>query len=127
MDGNIWPLGLKMQMGKRFRGTSLPVHPSTMGRADERSPPIPAHHLRIVILANHLNGKDTHVRGVRVFGADTTVVAAQDDGKDSIMADEDEEGRDKNPEDEGKKLLMLGHDGLSGYTSIAFKMHEGIR
>jgi anaphase-promoting complex subunit 10 len=27
----------------------------------------------------------------------------------------------------GKKLLMTGHDGLSGFTSVAFKMHEGIR
>lgn len=31
-------------------------------------PPIPAHHVRIVIVANHLNGKDTHVRGIKVFG-----------------------------------------------------------
>lgn len=31
-------------------------------------PPIPAHHLRVVIVANHLNGKDTHVRGLKVFG-----------------------------------------------------------
>jgi anaphase-promoting complex subunit 10 len=27
----------------------------------------------------------------------------------------------------GRKLLMTGHDGLSGFTSVAFKMHEGIR
>lgn len=32
-------------------------------------PPIPCHHLRILFLANHLNGKDTHVRGLRIFGA----------------------------------------------------------
>jgi hypothetical protein len=29
--------------------------------------------------------------------------------------------------DKGKKLLMAGHDGSSGFTSVAFKMHEGIR
>jgi hypothetical protein len=27
----------------------------------------------------------------------------------------------------GKKLLNAGHDGLSGFTSVAFKMHEGLR
>ncbi|EIW66103.1 hypothetical protein TREMEDRAFT_70338 [Tremella mesenterica DSM 1558] len=32
-------------------------------------PPIPCHHLRILVLANHLNGKDTHVRGLKIFGA----------------------------------------------------------
>lgn len=29
--------------------------------------------------------------------------------------------------DKGKKLLMAGHDGSSGFTSVAFKMHETIR
>ncbi|RYE58281.1 MAG: ATP-dependent chaperone ClpB [Sphingobacteriales bacterium] len=29
--------------------------------------------------------------------------------------------------DKGKKLLLAGHDGLSGFTSVAFKMHETIR
>lgn len=29
--------------------------------------------------------------------------------------------------DSGKRLLQAGHDGLSGFTSVAFKMHEGIR
>lgn len=37
--------------------------------AHSPSPPVPAHHLRILIIANHLNGKDTHVRGLRIFGA----------------------------------------------------------
>lgn len=32
-----------------------------------RSEPIRAHLLQIAIISNHLNGKDTHVRGVRVF------------------------------------------------------------
>jgi len=34
----------------------------------ETGAPIPAYHLRIVIVANHLNGKDTHVRGLKVYG-----------------------------------------------------------
>jgi hypothetical protein len=35
--------------------------------ADDR-PPIPCYHLQILIVANHINGKDTHVRGLKVFG-----------------------------------------------------------
>ena len=31
-------------------------------------PPIPCYHLRVLIVANHINGKDTHVRGLRVYG-----------------------------------------------------------
>lgn len=31
------------------------------------SEPVRAHLLQIAILTNHLNGKDTHIRGVRVF------------------------------------------------------------
>jgi hypothetical protein len=27
----------------------------------------------------------------------------------------------------GKRLLELGHDGLTGFTSQSFKMHEWIR
>lgn len=27
----------------------------------------------------------------------------------------------------GRRLLELGHDGLSGFTSTEFKMHEWIR
>ena len=47
--------------------TSLLV--SYIGRlgADD-SPPIPCYHLQILIVANHINGKDTHVRGLKVFG-----------------------------------------------------------
>jgi hypothetical protein len=29
--------------------------------------------------------------------------------------------------DAGKKLLQLGHDGSSDYTSLAFRMHEKMR
>jgi anaphase-promoting complex subunit 10 len=32
------------------------------------SKPIHAYILQVIILANHMNGKDTHVRGMRVLG-----------------------------------------------------------
>lgn len=32
-----------------------------------RREPVKAHLLQIAILTNHLNGKDTHIRGLRVF------------------------------------------------------------
>lgn len=32
-----------------------------------RREPIRAHLVQIAILSNHMNGKDTHVRGVRIF------------------------------------------------------------
>lgn len=38
-------------------------------------PPIPCYHLRVLIIANHLNGKDTHVRGLKVFGPSEPIVA----------------------------------------------------
>lgn len=40
--------------------------------------------------------------------------------------DDDMDGKSRGVGD-GKKLLMLGHDGSTGFTSKAFKMHEGIR
>ncbi|KAI9636740.1 anaphase-promoting complex, subunit 10-domain-containing protein [Dioszegia hungarica] len=109
----------------------MPLRPEDADGEEIEGPPIPAHHLRIVILANHLNGKDTHVRGVRVFGADTSIKPSTDAGDSARMSinvaspgEEDGEGGEVG---EGKRLLMLGHDGLSGFTSRAFRMHEGIR
>ncbi|KAL7421335.1 hypothetical protein Q5752_004220 [Cryptotrichosporon argae] len=81
-------------------------------------PPIPCHHLRVVIIANHLNGKDTHVRGLKIFGPPTQALGADDDDVD--MADAD-------AMPSGPQLLRLGHDGLSGFTSQRFKMHERVR
>lgn len=46
----------------------IPLRPVDSDTPEIAGPPIPAHHLRIVIVANHLNGKDTHVRGLKVFG-----------------------------------------------------------
>ncbi|KLT46467.1 galactose-binding like protein [Cutaneotrichosporon oleaginosum] len=45
----------------------IPLRPMDADGTIE-GPPIPAQHLRIVIVANHMNGKDTHVRGLKVFG-----------------------------------------------------------
>lgn len=45
----------------------IPLRPMEADGTGE-GPPIPAHHLRIIIVANHSNGKDTHVRGLKVFG-----------------------------------------------------------
>lgn len=42
-----------------------------------------------------------------------------------VPEDLGEEEEDKKPD--GKALLQLGHDGLSGFTSLRFKMHETIR
>lgn len=30
--------------------------------------PVNAHILQVIVVANHMNGKDTHVRGLKVFG-----------------------------------------------------------
>jgi anaphase-promoting complex subunit 10 len=32
------------------------------------SKPIQAYILQVIVLANHMNGKDTHVRGMRILG-----------------------------------------------------------
>lgn len=98
--------------------------------SEASGPPIPAHHVRIVIVANHLNGKDTHVRGVKVFGPPESVPCrdlrlisrAVKPAHDNL---DEEDEHDKKPD--GRALLELGHDGLSGFTSLKFKMHETIR
>lgn len=33
-----------------------------------RSKPVHAYLLQVIVVANHMNGKDTHVRGMRVLG-----------------------------------------------------------
>ena len=47
---------------------SLPDHIVFEILADDDRPPIACYHLRVLIVANHINGKDTHVRGLRVYG-----------------------------------------------------------
>ncbi|KAK4683908.1 anaphase-promoting complex subunit 10, partial [Tremellales sp. Uapishka_1] len=90
--------------------------------AEIDGPPIPCHHLRLLIIANHLNGKDTHVRGLKVFGVPgLNSISNQNQNPASPAPSESEDKID------GRKLLELGHDGLSGFTSPQFKMHEGIR
>lgn len=49
---------------------STPENP-TAGKIEVAGPPVPAFYLRVHIVQNHLNGKDTHVRGLRVFGLAT--------------------------------------------------------
>ena len=122
----------------------------------DSSPPVPCHHLRIQILANHLNGKDTHVRGLRIHGEaayvqyplfDWVILASVNlrmlpyiigirRRKKGIRANDSQRPLPLSPSSEastprrsnaGKKLLELGHDGLSGFTSQDFKMHEFLR
>ncbi|WWC91227.1 uncharacterized protein L201_006169 [Kwoniella dendrophila CBS 6074] len=95
---------------------------------ETEGPPIPCHHLRIIILANHLNGKDTHVRGLRVFGApiqsqNPTSIAPLSPLSETSSTTKESMLKKAT----GKQLLELGHDGLSGFTSTQFKMHEFIR
>ncbi|KAK8843330.1 hypothetical protein IAR55_006985 [Kwoniella newhampshirensis] len=90
-------------------------------------PPIPCHHLRIIILANHLNGKDTHVRGLRIFGAPGQSQQNQNPIPLSPALSEGSSQAEGKGSGSGKRLLELGHDGLSGFTSQSFRMHEWIR
>nr|XP_018259156.1 anaphase-promoting complex subunit 10 [Kwoniella dejecticola CBS 10117]OBR81314.1 anaphase-promoting complex subunit 10 [Kwoniella dejecticola CBS 10117] len=93
---------------------------------ETEGPPIPCHHLRIIILANHLNGKDTHVRGLRVFGAPTQPQNPSTTPLSPLSDTSSTQGSGLK-RTTGKQLLELGHDGLSGFTSTQFKMHEFIR
>ncbi|GAA5902925.1 hypothetical protein JCM6882_009162 [Rhodosporidiobolus microsporus] len=47
----------------KLGGSTKPTDP--VGAEDEE--PIRAHLLQIAIISNHMNGKDTHVRGIKVF------------------------------------------------------------
>ncbi|WVR09080.1 hypothetical protein IAU60_006141 [Kwoniella sp. DSM 27419] len=98
-----------------------PMEVSESG-VEVEGPPIPCHHIRVQILANHLNGKDTHVRGLRVYGS-----PEQHRPRPQAASSPISEAPSGLAGVSGKKLLELGHDGLSGYTSRAFKMHEWIR
>ncbi|CED84300.1 Anaphase-promoting complex (APC), subunit 10 [Phaffia rhodozyma] len=50
------------------------------GNETDPGEPIEAFLIQVVILGNHLNGKDTHVRGVKVWGPEqTTVMPELDD------------------------------------------------
>ncbi|WVQ93230.1 hypothetical protein IAU59_000295 [Kwoniella sp. CBS 9459] len=109
-----------------------PMEMSNEG-AEVEGPPIPCHHLRVLILANHLNGKDTHVRGLRVYGApvqnklsDTSPISPLSETSTS-SASPSTKGKSHLERMKGKELLELGHDGLNGFTSKDFKMHEWIR
>lgn len=49
---------------------SFPLFPynKTHNKIIHFSKPIHAYILQVIILANHMNGKDTHVRGMRILG-----------------------------------------------------------
>ncbi|WVO15470.1 hypothetical protein L204_103128 [Cryptococcus depauperatus] len=99
----------------------MPLRPIESGieEGEKEGPAIQCHYLRIVIFANHLNGKDTHVRGLKVFGSPQPNETQNSLPEPLVTPAEDQ--------CEGVKLLELGHDGLSDFTSPAFKMHEWIR
>ncbi|GAA5977668.1 hypothetical protein JCM5350_002315 [Sporobolomyces pararoseus] len=54
---------VELQQAKGWQAMSLT---GTAGSPDEGQP-IRAHLIQIAIISNHMNGKDTHVRGVRVY------------------------------------------------------------
>ncbi|KIR26652.1 anaphase-promoting complex subunit 10 [Cryptococcus deuterogattii 99/473] len=142
-DGTFWQCGtgvhdlqeasdhLAYKFSKPDGWHLIPLRPMehTTSSPEIEGPPIPCHFLRILIFANHLNGKDTHVRGLKVFGPpgyglfvrpkENKQLTASPLLKMSQQAAQEVGG--------GRKLLELGHDGLSGFTSTEFKMHEWIR
>ncbi|CAD6571879.1 MAG: hypothetical protein TREMPRED_000416 [Tremellales sp. Tagirdzhanova-0007] len=99
-------------------------YPPEVGDEDESDlvdgPPIPCHHLRIVLLANHSNGKNAHLRGLRIFGAEGPTPRPLSPLRGNASSP-------RKGLESGRRLLELGHDGLSGFTSKKFKMHEWIR
>ena len=74
--------------------------------------PIRAHLLQIAIISNHLNGKDTHVRGVRIFAPKQSVVQSP---LFSRFAGTHQFHRPRIVE------------GCIPFTSAAFQQHETIR
>ncbi|KAL7417693.1 anaphase-promoting complex, subunit 10/DOC domain-containing protein [Mrakia frigida] len=52
----------------------------------EEGQPIPAFLLQIVVVANHLNGKDSHVRGLKVWGPKADMDPEVDDYPFSTIA-----------------------------------------
>ncbi|BEI84873.1 hypothetical protein CcaverHIS002_0502740 [Cutaneotrichosporon cavernicola] len=91
----------------------IPLRPMDADGAIE-GPPIPTHHIRIVIVANHMNGKDTHVRGLKVFGPPEPVAKTTDDEVVEGLPD-------------GPALVDLGQDRSRGFRSQEFRMYDGIR
>ncbi|GAA5987029.1 hypothetical protein JCM10908_000997 [Rhodotorula pacifica] len=45
--------------------------PGSSGATGEQEEPLRAHLLQVAILSNHMNGKDTHVRGIKVLAPKT--------------------------------------------------------
>lgn len=75
------------------------------------SEPVRAHLIQIAIISNHLNGKDTHVRGLKVLAPQQYVHLALT----RVAAVTDE------------CFSPKLYDGLVPFTSPAFKQHATIR
>ncbi|KAF8274824.1 anaphase-promoting complex, subunit 10/DOC domain-containing protein [Lactarius quietus] len=68
LDDSYTPAALSVRAGTS-PGDLQEVRAVTLDRPTEcGSKPIHAYILQVIILANHMNGKDTHVRGMRVLG-----------------------------------------------------------
>lgn len=60
------------------------------------------------VLENHQNGKDTHVRGVQVFGRDEKVARGrEEDGEEVMVGDRDMGGGEKKGRGKGKGVFDL--------------------
>jgi hypothetical protein len=55
---------------KRVKACMFFVYLNSLGTLNFKSPskPVHAYVIQVIIIANHMNGKDTHIRGLRVLG-----------------------------------------------------------
>lgn len=90
------------------------------------SPPISAFHLRIVVLANHLNGKDTHIRGLRVFGAPAGSTLLLAGAQNQVRGDSEEDEGDENEDEDDASDSQGQGDGRAGGDARGMGMGMGI-
>lgn len=101
-------------------------------KGTREGPPIPAHHLRIVIVANHMNGKDTHIRGLKIFGPPESwsvsfdIVVRKLTRRPVAKTSADDMGMGEGLPD-GPALVELGQDRSAEFKSQRFRMYDGIR
>lgn len=77
------------------------------------SKPVHAYVIQVVILANHMNGKDTHVRGLRVLGPLERVLTLIQSSPCHLIFT-------------CRESLGNGDDPFP-FVSVNFKMHQCIR
>ncbi len=104
-------------------------------------PAIWTYHLQVNIYANHLNGKDTHLRGVRVFGPPTEArkaqaakQRAQQEIQTELLARQEEQRRRKNSGGSVHKPVTKGDiryqhayrllDGILSHDEDALRQHR---